>query len=185
MLIECDSSSLVVHLDAGVTILGTVPSLVKAWKSSQCMEGLDWTKIKTFGSTRETSNVDDDLWLSSKSYYKPIIESCGGTELASCYIIGSKLQPQAFGAFSTSSMTTGLVILDENGVPYPEDASCVAEVGLFSFYMGASDRLLNADHEEVYFKGMPIYEGKVLRRHGDIIKRTVGGYLIVHLVCTS
>ncbi|KAK7247117.1 hypothetical protein RIF29_41994 [Crotalaria pallida] len=165
--------------DAGVTILGTVPSLVKAWKSSQCMEGLDWTKIKTFCSTGETSNVDDDLWLSSKSYYKPIIESCGGTELASCYIIGSKLQPQAFGAFSTSSMTTGFVILDENGVAYPEDGSCVGEVGLFPLYMGASDRLLNANHEEVYFKGMPIYKGKVLRRHGDIIKRTVGGYLIV------
>jgi len=41
----------IIHLttivqDAGVTILGTVPSLVKTWKSTQCMEGLDWTKIK-------------------------------------------------------------------------------------------------------------------------------------------
>jgi len=32
--------------------------------------------------------------------------------------MGSPLQPQAFGTFSTPSMTTGLVILDENGVPY-------------------------------------------------------------------
>jgi hypothetical protein len=32
--------------------------------------------------------------------------------------MGSLLQPQAFGAFSTPSMTAGLVILDENGVPY-------------------------------------------------------------------
>ncbi|XP_057421049.1 probable CoA ligase CCL12 [Lotus japonicus] len=165
--------------DAGVTILGTVPSIVKAWKSTQCMEGLDWTKIKTFCSTGETSNVDDDLWLSSKSYYKPIIECCGGTELASSYIMGSPLQHQAFGAFSTASMTTGLVILDENGIPYPEDVPCVGEVGLFPVYMGSTDRLLNADHEEVYFKGMPIYKGKVLRRHGDIIKRTVGGHFIV------
>ncbi|KAK7247118.1 hypothetical protein RIF29_41995 [Crotalaria pallida] len=165
--------------DANVTILGTVPSIVKAWKSTQCMEGLDWTKIKTFCSTGETSNVDDDLWLSSKSYYKPIIECCGGTELASSYIMGSPLQPQAFGAFSTASMTTGFVILDESGVPYPEDGSCVGEVGLFPLYLGATDRLLNADHEKVYFKGMPIYNGKVLRRHGDIIKRTVGGYFVV------
>ncbi|XP_019460987.1 PREDICTED: probable acyl-activating enzyme 18, peroxisomal [Lupinus angustifolius] len=165
--------------DAGVTILGTVPSLVKTWKSTQCMEGLDWTKIKLFCSTGETSSIDDDLWLSSKAYYKPIIELCGGTELASSYIAGSPLQPQAFGAFSTASMTTGIVILDENGVPYPEDVSCVGEVGLFPLFLGASDRLLNADHEKVYFKGMPIFEGKVLRRHGDIIKRTVGGYIIV------
>ncbi|CAJ2677435.1 unnamed protein product [Trifolium pratense] len=165
--------------DAGVTILGTVPSLVKAWKSTKCMEDLDWTKIKTFCSTGETSNVDDDLWLSSKSYYKPIIECCGGTELASCYIMGSPLQPQAFGAFSTPSMTAGLVILDENGVPYPDDVPCVGEVGLFPVYMGATNRLLNADHEEVYFKGMPLYKGKILRRHGDILKRTVGGHLVV------
>ncbi|KAF7807202.1 putative acyl-activating enzyme 18, peroxisomal [Senna tora] len=104
--------------DAGVTILGTVPSLVKTWKNTNCMKGLDWTKIRTFCSTGETSNVDDDLWLSSKAYYNPIIECCGGTELASSYILGSQLQPQAFGAFSTASMTTGFVILNEQGVPY-------------------------------------------------------------------
>lgn len=38
--------------------------------------------------------------------------------MASSYIIGSPLQPQAFGAFSTTSMTTRIVIFDENGVPY-------------------------------------------------------------------
>ncbi|GMY16103.1 putative acyl-activating enzyme 18, peroxisomal [Fagus crenata] len=164
--------------DAGVTILGTVPSLVKAWKSTQCMKGLDWTRIKSFASTEEASNVDDDVWLSSKAYYKPIIECCGGTELASSYIQGCPVQPQAFGAFSTASMTTGFVILDEHGIPY-HDQACVGEVGLFPLYMGATDRLLDADHEEVYFNGMPMYKGIHLRRHGDIIKRTFGGYFIV------
>ncbi|CAK9186946.1 unnamed protein product [Ilex paraguariensis] len=182
--------------DAGVTILGTVPSLVKAWKNTHCVEGLDWTKIKSFGSTGEASSVDDDLWLSSRAFYKPIVECCGGTELASSYIQGSLLQSQAFGAFSTASMTSGFVILDEHGFPYPDDQACVGEVGLFPLYMGATDRLLNADHEEVYFKEMPIYKGMVccfreifpparniidqrLRRHGDIIKRTTGGYIMV------
>lgn len=165
--------------DAGVTILGTVPSLVKAWKSTRSMDGLDWTKIKSFGSTGEASNVDDDLWLSSRAYYRPIIECCGGTELASSYIQGNLLQPQAFGAFSSASMTTGFVILDEEGSPYPDEQACVGEVGLFPLYMGATNRLLNADHEEVYFNGMPMHKGMRLRRHGDIIKRTVGGYFSV------
>lgn len=62
--------------------------------------------------------MDDDLWLSSRAFYKPVVECCGGTELASSYIQGSLLQPQAFGAFSSSSMSTGFVILDEHGVPY-------------------------------------------------------------------
>ena len=30
--------------DAGVTMLGAVPSLVRAWRQSQCMAGLDWTE---------------------------------------------------------------------------------------------------------------------------------------------
>lgn len=34
-------------------------------------------------------------------------------------------------------------------------------MGLWPLYMGATDRLLNADHEEVYFKGMPLYKGMV------------------------
>lgn len=34
-------------------------------------------------------------------------------------------------------------------------------MGLFPVSLGASDRLLNADHDEVYFKGMPLYKGKV------------------------
>ncbi|KAL3518967.1 hypothetical protein ACH5RR_021556 [Cinchona calisaya] len=165
--------------DAGVTILGTVPSLIKTWKSTQCMDGLNWTKIRTFATTGEASNIDDDLWLSSKAYYNPIIECCGGTELASAYIQGNPLQPQAFAAFSSASMSTSFVILNENGIPYPDDQICVGEVGLFPLYMGATDKLLNADHEEVYYKGMPFYNGMQLRRHGDILKRTIGGFLVV------
>ncbi|XP_021278093.1 probable acyl-activating enzyme 18, peroxisomal [Herrania umbratica] len=165
--------------DAGVTVLGTVPSLVKSWKNTNCLEGLDWTKIKCFATTGEASNVDDDLWLSSKSYYKPVLECCGGTELSSAYIQGSLLQPQAFGAFSTAAMTAGFVILDEHGHSYPDDEVCVGEVGLFPLYLGATDRLLNADHEKVYFKGMPMHNGIHLRRHGDILKRTVGSYFTV------
>ncbi|KAE8036953.1 hypothetical protein FH972_009584 [Carpinus fangiana] len=161
--------------DAGVTILGTVPSLVKSWRSTQCLKGLDWTRIKSFASIGEVSNIDDDLWLSSRSYYKPIIECCGSTELASCYIQGTA----SIWSHSTASLTTGFVIVDEHGIPYPDDQACVGEVGLFPIYMGATDELLNADHEKVYLNGMPMYKGMHLRRHGDIIKRTIGGYLVV------
>jgi hypothetical protein len=34
-------------------------------------------------------------------------------------------------------------------------------VGLLPLSLGASDRLLNANHDEVYYKGMPMYKGKV------------------------
>ncbi|TVU44503.1 hypothetical protein EJB05_03947, partial [Eragrostis curvula] len=164
--------------DAGVNILGTVPSLVKSWKAGNCT-GLDWTKIRVLTSAGEASDMDDDLWLSARTSYKPIVECCGGTELASAYIQGNLLQPQAFGAFSGASMSTGIVILDEQGNQYPDDTPCAGEVGLFPLYFGATDRLLNADHSKVYFDGMPIFKGRQLRRHGDIIQRTRGGYYIV------
>ncbi|XBI85187.1 hypothetical protein VPH35_093371 [Triticum aestivum] len=165
--------------DARVSVLGSVPSLVKSWKAGNLTEGLDWTKIRVLATTGEASDIDDNLWLSSRTCYKPIVECCGGTELASSYIQGSLLQPQAFGAFSGASMSTGFVILDEQGNPYPDDLPCSGEVGLFPLYFGATNRLLNADHDKVYFDGMPIYRGRQLRRHGDIIQRTVGGYYIV------
>ncbi|KAL2940710.1 putative acyl-activating enzyme 18 peroxisomal [Bienertia sinuspersici] len=165
--------------DARVTLLGTVPSLVKTWKNTHCMDGLDWTRLRAYASSGEASNVDDDLWLSSRSYYKPIIECCGGTELAGGYLQSSLLQPQAFGAFSTPSMSTGFVILDDHGNPFPEDQACEGELALFPLLPGATDRLLNADHEKIYFEGMPLYKGMRLRRHGDIVKRTVGGYYLV------
>ncbi|KAH1236801.1 putative acyl-activating enzyme 18, peroxisomal [Glycine max] len=83
-------------------------------------------------------------------------------------------------SFAPKEIATRLRVSKAKGIfTQPEDVACVGEVGLFPIYMGATDRLLNADNEEVYFKGMPIYKGKVLRRHGDIIKRTVGGHFVV------
>jgi len=32
--------------DAQVTVLGTVPSLVRTWKGSGCMENLDWSSVR-------------------------------------------------------------------------------------------------------------------------------------------
>ncbi|KAH9327778.1 hypothetical protein KI387_007956, partial [Taxus chinensis] len=145
--------------DARVTVLGTVPSMVKTWKSTGCMEGLDWSHIRTFASTGEASSIDDDLWLSSKGWYKPVIELCGGTELSACFVHGSLLQPQALGMFSTPTMTTGFVLFDDQQIPYPNDQPCIGEIGLFPRFFGSSYTLLNADHDAVYFKGMPMYKG--------------------------
>ena len=36
---------------AGVQVLGLVPSIVKAWRASDCMRGLDWSRLRCFSST--------------------------------------------------------------------------------------------------------------------------------------
>ncbi|XP_076881359.1 putative acyl-activating enzyme 17, peroxisomal [Bidens hawaiensis] len=166
--------------DAKVTMLGVIPSIVRAWRTKTCTAGFDWSTIRCFGSTGEASNVDEYLWLMGRARYKPIIEYCGGTEIGGGFITGSVLQPQCLSAFSTPSLGSNLFILGTDGIPIPANVPGVGELALNPLMFGASSTLLNADHYDVYFKGMPSWNGKVLRRHGDVFERTIRGYYRAH-----
>ncbi|KAJ7956550.1 acyl-activating enzyme 17 [Quillaja saponaria] len=166
--------------DAKVTILGVVPSIVRAWRSTNSMVGYDWSAIRCFGSTGEASNVDEYLWLMARALYKPVIEYCGGTEIGGGFVSGSLLQAQSLAAFSTPAMGCSLFILGDDGYPIPQDAPGMGELALGPLIFGASNTLLNADHYNIYFKGMPLWNGKVLRRHGDVFERSSRGYYHAH-----
>ncbi|KAH0975881.1 hypothetical protein GBA52_017780 [Prunus armeniaca] len=167
-------------LDAKVTMLGVIPSIVRTWKSTDSVSGYDWSTIRCFGSTGEASNVDEYLWLMGRARYKPIIEYCGGTEIGGGFVSGSLLQAQSLAAFSTPAMGCSLFILGNDGIPIPQNEPGVGELALGPLMFGASSTLLNADHYGVYFKGMPFWNGKVLRRHGDVFERTSRGYYHAH-----
>jgi acetyl-CoA synthetase len=157
---------------ARVTMLGVVPSLVKAWKGSGCMDDLDWSAIRCFSSTGEASTPHEMHWLMARAGYKPVIEYCGGTEIGGGYITGTVLQPQAASAFSTPALGCDFVVIDEHGTRADN-----GELALIAPILGSSNRLLNRDHHEVYFAGMPLGpNGEVLRRHGDQVERVGGGY---------
>ena len=96
--------------DARVTMLGIVPSLVNTWKTSSCMQGLDWSAIKAFSSTGECSTPQDMLFLMSLAGYKPIIEYCGGTEIGGGYLTGTLVQPCSPATFTTPALGLDLVI---------------------------------------------------------------------------
>lgn len=157
--------------DAQVTMLGVVPSLVKTWRQSGCLDGVDWGTIRCFSSTGECSNQSDMLWLMSRARYRPVVEYCGGTEIGGGYITGSLALPAAPGHFSTVALGLDLVLLDEEGRAADE-----GEVYLIPPSIGLSQRLLNRDHHEVYYADAPAHEGKVLRRHGDWLTRLPGGF---------
>ncbi len=163
--------------DSGVTMLGVVPSLVRAWKNTDCMKGLDWRKIKAFSSTGECSNREDMLFLMSLGGYKPIIEYCGGTEIGGGYITGTLIQPAAPATFTTPALGCDFVLLDAEGKPADN-----GEVFLIPPSMGLSTELLNSDHHEVYFEGNPTTTPDIapLRRHGDQIERLAGGFFRAH-----
>ena len=153
--------------DSKTTMLGVVPSLVKAWKSSRCMEGLDWRCIRCFSSTGECSNPTDMLYLMHLANYRPIIEYCGGTEIAGAYITSTFLHPQAPATLTTPCLGLDFLILNEDG-----QVSSEGEVAIISPSFGLSTELLNANHNAVYFEGMPTGpNGECLRRHSDQIER--------------
>ncbi|XWS47886.1 hypothetical protein CRYUN_Cryun13aG0024400 [Craigia yunnanensis] len=166
--------------DAKVTMLGVIPSIVRTWKSTNCMAGYDWSSIRCFSSTGEASNVDEYLWLMGRACYKPIIEYCGGTEIGGGFVSGSFLQPQSLAAFSTPAMGCRLFILGADGHPIPQDAPGMGELALGPLMFGSSSTLLNASHYDVYFKGMPSWNGLILRRHGDVFERISRGYYHAH-----
>jgi acetyl-CoA synthetase len=161
---------------ADVAMLGVVPSLVKAWRSSGALDGADWSAIRRFSSTGEASQPEDMAWLMERAGGVPVIEYCGGTELGGGYICGSMVQPQRPGCFSTAVMGCRFYLLDDDG-----SAGSAGEVGLVAPIFGASQQLLNSDHEAVYFAAMPAGpNGEVLRRHGDFIEALDDGFWRAH-----
>ena len=148
--------------DANVTMLGLVPSIVKHWKNTKCMEGLNWNNIKCFSSTGEVSNPTEYKYLSALANNKPIIEYCGGTEIGGGYVTSTLVQDNVASVFSSQALGTEFVLLDENN-----NESNQGELFLIPPIMGLSNNLLNRNHYKVYFEGTPTYKGKILRRHGD------------------
>jgi acetyl-CoA synthetase len=162
--------------DAGVSMLGVVPSLVKAWRAQRMTERVDWSGLRAFSSTGEASNADDYLWLMARANYKPVVEYCGGTEIGGGYITQALTQPSSPATFSTPALGLELVILDENA-----QAARQGELFLVPPSVGLSQTLMNRDHHEVYYEGTPRgVKLELLRRHGDEFELLPGGYYRAH-----
>ncbi len=160
--------------DANVTKLGVIPSIVKTWRNSRCIEDVDWSNIKCFTSTGECSNSEDMLYLMYLGNMKPIIEYCGGTEIGGAYLSSTVIEGNIPSAFSTPTLGLDILLLNED-----KSKSELGEVAIIPPSIGLSNELLNRDHQEVYFQDMPKGpHGEVLRRHGDELKRLDNGYYI-------
>lgn len=157
--------------DAKVNMLGVVPSIVRQWKNTGSMEAFDWSKINCFSSTGEASNPEEMKYLMHLANNKPIIEYCGGTEIGGGYVTSTLVQPNIASTFSTQALGGEFILLDEN-----HQISKKGEMFLIPPIMGLSNSLLNRDHYKVYYKGIPTYMGKVLRKHGDELMELENGY---------
>lgn len=181
--------------NAQVNMLGLVPGMVKRWLETNCMKGLDWSSIKVYSSTGESSNPQDYLWLMARAGYRPVIEYCGGTEIGGGYFTGTVVQPASPSAFTTTNLGLDVVILDDDA--QPADAG---ELFVVPPSIGLSNTLLNKDHHKVYYADLPKPDPKwegamgtalsaqtdelgytpILRRHGDEVKKLANGYFRAH-----
>lgn len=159
-----------------VNILGVIPTLVKQWRKSGCMEGLDWSAIKLISSTGECSNPNDMLYLMSLAKKVPIIEYCGGTEIGGAYVTSTVIHPCTPSTFTTKALGLDFEIIDESGLPTEN-----GEVALLPPSIGLSTELLNKNHHQLYYAHMPtLATGKRLRRHGDHIEVLANGFYRMH-----
>ncbi len=178
--------------DAGVNMLGVIPSMVKNWIRSGEMEGCDWSSIKLFSSTGEASNPQDYLWLMARGGFKPVIEYCGGTEIGGGYVSGTLVEPASPSSFTRPCFGLDMVLVNEE-----DEIDEEGEVFLVPPSIGFSNTLLNKDHHKTYFEGTPSIpeeslgisgvplqdqlpaEGSspILRRHGDRMKVLKNGML--------
>eukprot|EP00891_Asterochloris_glomerata_P007518 jgi/Astpho2/7518/Aster-02084 len=194
---------------ARVTMLGLVPSIVRAWRASSCMQassgpgaaachgagrhvGLDWSALRCYSSSGEASSPEDYHWLMALAGYKPVIEYCGGTEIGGGFLTGTLLQAQAPSHFSTPTIGARLALLDgdmkiifDSGAGESTTAEArTGELAVVPPMLGISQRLLHRDHHKVYYKGMPVVqlEGSPtsLRRHGDEVEWLPGNYWVAH-----
>ena len=162
--------------DARVSVLGVVPSLVRAWRAVDGMSEAGWRGVRVFSSTGEPSNRQDALWLMGQTGYRaPIIEYLGGTEIGGGHLTGTVVQAASPATFTTPALGIDFVVLDEKGDAVGEGET--GELFLIPPSLGLSQTLLNRDHEEIYYAGCPPGPGgEVLRRHGDQIARLHQGY---------
>ncbi len=161
---------------AGVRVLGTVPSLVRAWREAGAVGRGEWAGVRVLSSTGEPSNVADALWLMSRTGYRaPIIEYCGGTEIGGGFLTGAVTLPASPATFSTPALGLDVAVLDPGGRPVREGGG--GELFVVPPSIGLSQHLLNADHDVAYHEGCPPGPGgEPLRRHGDRVLRLAGGY---------
>ncbi len=156
--------------DARVTVLGVVPSIVSAWRSTGVLDDSPWSEVRVLSSTGEASVPADYAWLMEKAGGVPVIEYCGGTEIGGGYITGTVLQDAIPATFTTPTLGIDVRILDDAG-----NETDTGELFLVPPSIGMSQSLLHRDHHEVYFEGVPQTDVP-LRRHGDHMQRLPNGY---------
>ena len=114
------------------------------------------------------------------------MEYVGGTEIAGGYLGGTMVQAQLLSSFSCVSFGMNIHVIDSETGKEVDAKNTKANEGELTISppsIGLSVTLLNKDHFNVYYEGMPLSPDtskadnlRVLRRHGDQLRVLKNGY---------
>ncbi|KAI2505510.1 hypothetical protein MHU86_8941 [Fragilaria crotonensis] len=156
--------------ESKMSMVGVIPSLVKAWQAKNATDQCDWSCVRRFSSTGEASDPENYLWLVSRvPGYAPVVEYCGGTEIGGSFLSSTLVQPNVPSMFSTPVLGSQILLLDAESSSPPDDRSAytakpttgthdfiTGEVALVPPALGLSTHLLNRNHFDTYFWGCQV-----------------------------
>jgi acetyl-CoA synthetase len=111
--------------------------------------------------------------------YAPVIEYCGGTEIGGSFLGSTLVQPNIPSMFSSPILGSEISLLDPDSNQVISTSaftsgpigSTAGELVIHPPSVGLSTVLLNRNHFDCYFAGMPKdVNGRLLRRHGDAME---------------
>ncbi len=158
---------------SGIKRFGTYPRVQRYWRENDSLDPNDLCGIQFLFSSGESGDYDDQFDLIRRTGYKPLLESCGATELGKSYLYSIPIRPISIGHFNAKVPGRDIIIV--NRQTSTQDST--GEVFIKSHNFGLASDVLNYNHDSLYFKGNPInnkHNDKEFRIIGDIIRELPG-----------
>lgn len=154
---------------SGIKRFGTYPRVQRYWRENNSLDPNDLRDILFLFSSGEPGDYDDQFDLIRRTGYKPLLESCGATELGKSYLYSIPIRPISIGYFNAKVPGRDIIIVNRR----TNSQDSTGEVFIRSHHFGLARNVLNYNHDSLYFKGNPInnkLDDKEFRIIGDIIQ---------------
>lgn len=154
---------------SGIKRFGTYPRVQRYWRENNSLDPEDLHDIQFLFSSGEPCDYDDQFDLIRRTGYKPLLESCGATELGKSYLYSIPIRPISIGYFNAKVPGRDIIIVNRQ----TSTQEGAGEVFIKSHHFGLARNVLNYNHDSLYFKGNPInnkHDDKEFRIIGDIIQ---------------
>jgi acetoacetyl-CoA synthetase len=164
---------------SGVTVFGTSPKFLSTCKKAGYVprEQVDLSRLRALLSTGSPLSAELFEWIYSEVKEDLQVASiCGGTDIISCFMLGSPISPVYRGEIQKRGLGMSVEAWGSASAPViGEKAELVCTVPFPSMPVGFWDDPQGEKYRKAYFDHFP-----GVWRHGDFIEVTPRGGVIVY-----